>query len=45
MFDQIKRGNGSPAIEKQDPSEGDTVGKIRAETSTTQLKNFINNLT
>jgi len=45
VFDQIKRGNGSPAIEKQDPSEGDTVGKIRAETSTTQLKNFINNLT
>jgi len=44
VFDQIKRGNGSPAVEKQDPSEGDTVGKIKAEASTTQLKNFINNL-
>ena len=44
VFDQIKRGNGSPTVEKQDPSEGDTVGKIKAEASTTQLKNFINNL-
>jgi archaellum biogenesis ATPase FlaH len=44
VFDQIKRGNGSPAIEKQDPSEGDTVGKIKAEVGTSQLRNFINNL-
>jgi hypothetical protein len=43
VFDQIKRNN-TPAVKKEDPSEGDTVGKIRAETSTTQLKNFINNL-
>ena len=44
VFDQIKRGNGSPAVEKQDPSEGDTVGKIKAEVGTSQLRNFINNL-
>ena len=44
VFDQIKRGNGSPAVEKQDPSEGDTVGKIKAEASTSQLRNFLNNL-
>jgi len=44
VFDQIKRGNGSPAIEKEDPSEGDTVGKIKAEASTSQLRNFLNNL-
>ena len=44
VFDQIKRGNGSPAVEKEDPSEGDTVGKIKAEASTSQLRNFLNNL-
>ena len=44
VFDQIKRGNGSPAVEKEDPSEGDTVGKIKAEASTVELRNFLNNL-
>jgi len=44
VFDQIKRGNSSPAIEKDDPSDGDTVGKIKAEVGTSQLRNFINNL-
>jgi archaellum biogenesis ATPase FlaH len=44
VFDQIKRGNGSPAIEKEDPSEGDTVGKIKAEASTVELRNFLNKL-
>jgi len=44
VFDQIKRGN-TPAEEpKEDPSEGDTVGKIKAEASTVQLRNFLNNL-
>jgi len=27
-----------------DPGVGDTVGKIRAETDSTKLKQFINNL-
>ena len=44
VFDQIKRGNGSPAIEKQDPSEGDTVGKIKAEADSTALRQFLGNL-
>ena len=47
VFDQIKRGSGQP-IDSQtgdvDPSEGDTVGKIRAETDSTKLKQFLNNL-
>ena len=47
VFDQIKRGNGTPVNEdsiNNDPSSGDTVGKIRAEADSTKLKNFINNL-
>ena len=43
VLDQIKRNN-APTQEKQDPSDGSNVGKIRAESSTSQLKNFINNL-
>jgi len=44
VFDQIKRGNESPAVEKQDPSEGDTVGKIKAEADSTALRSFLSNL-
>jgi hypothetical protein len=47
VFDQIKRGSGQPIdsdSQRDDPSEGDTVGKIRAETDSTKLKAFINNL-
>jgi hypothetical protein len=46
VFDQIKRGNGTPTVEesKEDPSEGDTVGKIKAEASTVELRNFLNKL-
>ena len=52
IYDQLKRTNGAPADQTQtdytdttaDPSEGDTVGKIRAETDSTQLRAFINNL-
>jgi hypothetical protein len=47
VFDQIKRGSGTPVNEdsiNNDPSSGDTVGKIRAEADSTKLKNFINNL-
>ena len=43
VFDQLKRNNSAP-ISPDDPSEGDTVGKIRAEASTTQLKQFLNTL-
>ena len=47
VFDQIKRGSGQPIdndTTRDDPSEGDTVGKIRAQTDSTKLKAFINNL-
>ena len=44
VFDQIKRGNSAPAVEKEDPSEGDTVGKIKAEANTAELRNFLNKL-
>jgi KaiC/GvpD/RAD55 family RecA-like ATPase len=47
VFDQIKRGGSAPiepGNERQDPSEGDTVGKIRAEVDSTKLKQFLNNL-
>jgi len=46
IYDQLKRGNSPTAPDEvsQDPSEGDTVGKIRAETDSTRLRAFINNL-
>ena len=46
MFDQIKRSAGSlnPDEPKEDPTQGDTVGKIKAETDSTKLKQFLNNL-
>jgi hypothetical protein len=43
ILNNLKRNSGT-VVEKEDPSDGETVGKIRAEASTTQLKNFINNL-
>jgi hypothetical protein len=48
VFDQIKRNSSGQPIEegqqREDPSEGDTVGKIRAQTDSTKLRSFINNL-
>jgi len=49
VFDQIKRTGGqgvdnSSSEPKEDPTEGDTVGKIRAETDSTKLRQFLNNL-
>ena len=46
IYDQLKRSNTPTAPDEvsQDPSEGDTVGKIRAETDSTRLRAFINNL-
>jgi len=34
----------APTTPSEDPSEGDTMGKIRAETDSTRLRAFINNL-
>ena len=47
VFDQIKRGNVQPIEDesvREDPTEGDSVGKIRATTDSTKLKQFLNNL-
>ena len=45
VFDQIKRGNTmTPTETNDDPGEGDTVGKIKAQTDSTKLRSFINNL-
>ena len=45
VFDQIKRGSGQPIDSdgNVDPTEGDTVGKIKAEADSTKLKQFLNN--
>jgi len=49
VYENLKRTTGTPgdgAAEgaEPDPSEGDTVGKIRAETDSTKLRQFLNNL-
>ena len=46
IYDNLKRQSVPNADnpEDADPTEGDTVGKIRAEADSTKLRNFINNL-
>jgi len=45
ILDQIKRGNTtSETVKSDDPSQGSTVGKIKAETDSTMLRSFLNNL-
>jgi len=45
VFDQIKRtAQTQQETVREDPAEGDTVGKIRAKTDSTKLKEFLNNL-
>ena len=47
VYDQIKRGNQTQIDHTDttdDPTEGDTVGKIKAEATSTQLRSFLNNL-
>jgi len=49
VYENLKRttgtpGDTAPAETREDPSEGDTVGKIRAETDSTKLREFLNNL-
>jgi hypothetical protein len=52
IFDQLKRTSGEapsgddpqPEQQREDPAEGDSVGKIRAQTDSTKLRNFLNNL-
>ena len=47
IMDRIKRGSGTTTPDgaaSSDPGDGTSVGKIRAETDSTKLKQFINNL-
>jgi archaellum biogenesis ATPase FlaH len=48
VYDQLKRTSGpaptAPDEVNDNPSEGDTVGKIRAQTDSTKLRQFLNNL-
>lgn len=49
VYENLKRTTGTPGDStageaEPDPSEGDTVGKIRAETDSTKLRQFLNNL-
>ena len=47
VFDQIKRGATATTNSEEtneDPSQGDTVGKIKVQTDSTKLKQFLNNL-
>ena len=48
IYDQLKRSSDTPTETetslREDPAEGDTVGKIRAETNSTKLKQFLNNI-
>jgi len=49
VYENLKRTTGTPGDgdaqeTERDPTEGDTVGKIRAETDSTKLRQFLNNL-
>jgi len=47
IMDKIKRGSGTGTntdAVNPDPNEGSTIGKVRAETDSTKLRSFINNL-
>ena len=43
VFSNLKRSSSSTEVQ-DDPSEGDPVGKIRAQTDSTKLRAFLNNL-
>jgi hypothetical protein len=44
IVESLKRQNSGAHTARQDPAEGAPAGKIRAETDSTQLRNFLNNL-
>ena len=46
IYDSLKRTTSSEPTSEEDidPTKGDTVGKIRAETDSTKLRQFLNNL-
>ena len=40
----LKRGNTSSVTPREDPADGSKLGKVRAETDSTKLRQFLNNL-
>jgi len=40
----LKRSSTSTVETREDPTEGSSIGKVRAEADSTKLRNFINNL-
>jgi hypothetical protein len=44
IMDQIKRNPAQASQPTEDPTEGAGVGKIRAQTDSTKLRDFLNNL-
>jgi len=44
VFDQIKRQTKIQSEEKEEEATGDNVGKIKAKTDSTRLRDFLNNL-
>jgi len=44
IVNSLKRTNTADDTPREDPSEGASIGKVRAETDSTKLRNFINNL-
>ena len=43
VLSNLKRTNSQP-VDVEDPNEGGAVGKIRAQTDSTALRGFLNNL-
>ena len=44
IMDNLKRSSNTPTEPREDPTEGTSVGKVRAETDSTKLRQFLNNL-
>ena len=44
IVNSLKRTNTADDTLREDPSDGASIGKVRAETDSTKLRNFINNL-
>ena len=44
IMDNLKRSSNTPTEPREDPTEGTSIGKVRAETDSTKLRQFLNNL-
>jgi hypothetical protein len=43
-MNSLKRSSTNASEAREDPTEGSSIGKVRAEADSTKLRNFINNL-